>query len=70
MKTPAGWGFCYVLEGVWHDAYGPVPTDPTHRLFVGAQVGSNNTGELTAILEALLHSIQAGRSNVINLPLG
>ena len=64
MKTPAGWGFCYVLEGVWHDAYGPVPTDPTHPLFAGAQVGSNNTGELTAILEALLHSIQAGRSNV------
>ena len=63
-KTPAGWGFHYVFEGVWHDAYGPVPTDPTHPLFAGAQVGSNNTGELTAILEALLHSIQAGRSNV------
>ena len=66
MKTPAGWGFCYVLEGVWHDAYRPVPTDPTHPLFAGAQVGSNNTGELTAILEALLHSIQAGRSNVFD----
>ena len=55
IKTPPGWGFCHVLEGVWHDAYGPVPTDPTHPLFAGAQVGSNNTGELTAILEALLH---------------
>ena len=39
MKTPAGWGFCYVLEWVWHDAYGPVPTDPTHPLFAGAHVG-------------------------------
>ena len=55
--TPAGWGFCYQQEEHWVEAYGPVVTDPDHLLYRGAQVGSNNTGELTAILEALLHVI-------------
>ena len=57
--TPAGWGFVVVRDGD-HDSgtkvtesYGRVVTDRTHPLFYGAGVGSNNTGELTAIYEAL-----------------
>ena len=34
-------------------AYGPVITDQTHNDYIGAQNLSNNTGELTAINEAL-----------------
>ena len=56
-RTPAGWGFCYQQETQWVEAYGPVVADSDHLLYRGAQVGSNNTGELTAILEALLHVI-------------
>ena len=52
--TPAGWGWCYRNAEEWVDAYGPVSTDPNHLQSYGAQVGSNNTGELTAILETFL----------------
>ena len=47
------------------DASGPVVTDPNHPLFAGAVVGSNNTGELTAILEAVLHASQQDRAAII-----
>ena len=50
-NTPAGWGWCY-LKGKW-----PGNTDPDHLLYRGAQVGSNNTGELTAVLEVIIHAI-------------
>lgn len=36
------------------ELYGPVVTDPRSHLSLGAEVGSNNTGELSAIGEALL----------------
>ena len=36
---------------VRHEAAGAVLTDPQHARWLGAKVGSNNTGELTAILE-------------------
>ena len=52
--TPAGWGWCYKDGDEWMEAFGPVVTDHNHLQFYGAQVGSNNTGELTAILEAVL----------------
>ena len=61
---PAGWGFCVVkvgknqtaLEGGEKvaEAWGPVIVDPNSPLFIGAECGSNNTGELSAIGEALL----------------
>jgi len=58
--TPAGWGFVVVYGGNSHDTgentaenFGRVVTDRSHPLFYGAEVGSNNTGELTAIYEAL-----------------
>jgi len=49
-NTPAGWGV-YVENGP--ELYGPVITDDENRNHIGAEVGSNNTGELTAIAEAL-----------------
>jgi ribonuclease HI len=59
--TPAGWGFV-IIDGdtgdhesgtVIDEASGRVITDMRHPLFAGAEVGSNNTGELSAILNAL-----------------
>ena len=43
-------------EGLWVEASGPVITDHNAPDYMGAEVGSNNTGELTAIAEALLHA--------------
>ena len=65
-RTPAGWGFTYKVGDAWMDASGPVVTDPNHPLFAGALVGSNNTGELTAILEAVLHASQQDHTAVIH----
>ena len=56
-STPAGWGWCSPKDGEWIEAYGPVVTDHNSFHFHGAQVGSNNTGELTAILEAVIFAI-------------
>ena len=46
-------------------ASGPVTTDPNHLKFIGAQVGSNNTGELSAIIEALLFALEHEYSHVV-----
>ena len=62
--TPAGWGWCYQEEEQWVEAFGPVVTDPDSLHFRGAQVGSNNTGELTAILEALTMAIDKNWQDV------
>lgn len=62
--TPAGWGLVVVKgpngTGPNHDKgtvveeqSGRVITDPNHPLWLGAEIGSNNTGELTAIYWAL-----------------
>jgi len=60
-STPAGWGFC-VVEGdsglgrgsgdVVAERSGPVVTDASQSEFLGAEVGSNNTAELSAIAHA------------------
>ena len=60
--TPAGWGFV-VVEGptgqnhdegtVVAEQSGRVITDSNHPLWIGADIGSNNTGELSAIYYAL-----------------
>ena len=57
-STPAGWGFC-VVDGdsgigrgggdVIAESSGPVVTNPSENDYLGAEVGSNNTAELTAI---------------------
>ncbi len=60
--TPASWAFV-VVEGdlphgrgsgeVVHEEAGPVITDPEAPGFLGAEVGSNNTAELSAFAQAL-----------------
>ena len=57
-STPAGWGWCLRKGDDWIDACGPVVTSPDHTAYLGANVGSNNTGELTAIAEAALYSLE------------
>ena len=59
-KCPAGWGFLAVpltdaSSGpirVLTEMYGPVVLDKDSPFYLGATVGSNNTGELTAMVEA------------------
>ena len=52
--TRAGWGWTARQREGWLDACGPVITSRDHNAYIGASVGSNNTGELSAIVEALL----------------
>ena len=56
--TPAGWGFVVIEdEEAIHEASGPVQTDSYSPLYLGATVGSNNTGKTTAWMEAALYLI-------------
>ena len=58
--TPAGWGFAVVDQQTGeheHSANGPVETDSMSIHYIGANVGSNNTAELSAIVEALLFQL-------------
>ena len=57
-STPAGWGWCMLSGSDWIDARGPVITHADHTAYLGATVGSNNTGELSAIAEAVLYAIE------------
>jgi ribonuclease HI len=61
--NPAGWGFVVVKRvsifdhkagHVIHEAWGRVVTDSLRGQYRGAEKGSNNTAELTAVLEAML----------------
>ena len=53
--TPAGWGFVILQDrDPQHEAYGPVITDNTSPFHCGATVGTNNTAELQAWMEAAL----------------
>ena len=56
--TPAGWGWCSPQGDSWLEACGPVITSSDHTAFVGANVGSNNTAEVSAIIEALMFAIE------------
>ena len=62
VSTPAGWGFCVVVgdSGTGRgqgdlvtEKCGRVVTEPEEDGFLGAEVGSNNTAELSAIAHAL-----------------
>jgi ribonuclease HI len=65
---PAGWGVVVIhveetatddLTGeVIAELWGPVVVDAKSAQWLGAEVGSNNTGELSAIAEALIWVIQ------------
>jgi len=61
-KTTAGWGFCVVIgdtglgkgQGeITTERNGVVITNPSTEGFIGAEVGSNNTAELSAMFQGL-----------------
>ena len=56
--TKAGWGWCSRQQDHWITACGPVVTSTANSGYVGATVGSNNTGEVSAIIEALLCAVE------------
>tara|TARA_B100000214_G_scaffold86532_1_gene59341 strand:- start:3270 stop:3800 length:531 start_codon:yes stop_codon:yes gene_type:complete len=68
-ETPAGWGFA-VVEGdtglgrgrgdIVYEASGIVITNSNLSEFIGAEVGSNNTAELSAIAQALRWILESG----------
>jgi ribonuclease HI len=74
-KTPAGWGAVIVTGdnqrgngtgAVQTEISGLVITDPKVNGFLGAEVGSNNTAELSAIAHALRWLlVESGESKII-----
>ena len=64
-KTAAGWGWCFLEQGRWIEACGPVITCSDHNAYRGAAVGSNNTGEISAIIESLLHAHQRSNKKIV-----
>ena len=74
-ETPAGWGAVVVTGdnqrgngtgAVGTEISGLVITDPKVNGFLGAEVGSNNTAELSAIAHALRWVlVEAGESKII-----
>jgi len=68
-ETPAGWGVVVITGSndlgrgngdILHEFNGKVVTDPGDPKFIGAEVGSNNTAELTAFAEALRWVLSEG----------
>lgn len=53
-KNNAGWGVLVTAPLGALQLFGPVVTDSNSQYFLGAEHGSNNTAELSAICEALL----------------
>lgn len=60
--TRAGWGFVIshdrIGEHIFSKGWGGVVTDHRQAQYLGARVGSNNTGELTALCEAMLWALE------------
>ena len=73
--TPAGWGVVVITGSndlgrgngeILHEFNGKVVTDSSDSKFIGAEVGSNNTAELTAFAEALRWVLsEGGESDII-----
>ena len=68
-STPAGWGVVIITDSndlgrgngeIDHEFSGRVITDSSDERFIGAEVGSNNTAELTAFAEALRWALTQG----------
>ncbi|MEC8670308.1 MAG: RNase H family protein [Candidatus Thermoplasmatota archaeon] len=73
-ETPAGWGVVVITGSndlgrgngeIFHEFNGRVITDPDESRFIGAEVGSNNTAELTAFAEALRWVLSEGGDSEI-----
>ena len=73
--TPAGWGVVIITGSndlgrgngeIMHEFSGKVVTNPDDSMFIGAEVGSNNTAELTAMAEALRWALsEGGESRIV-----
>ena len=58
--SPAGWGFVVFDDSARaHKACGPVLTTDTSPYYLGASVGSNNTAEISAIMESILYLLRS-----------
>ncbi len=60
LQPRAGWGAVVIQnEKLIHELFGPVVIDPMDVYYIGAEKKSNNTAELTAIMEVTLftHSL-------------
>jgi hypothetical protein len=78
-NTLAGWGFCVVIgdtglgkgQGeITTERNGVVVTDSSIEGFIGAEVGSNNTAELSAMFHGLRWLLaQGGEESVTTTPL-
>ena len=73
-ETPAGWGVVVITGSndlgrgngeIFHEFNGRVITNPEESKFIGAEVGSNNTAELTAFAEALRWVLSEGGDSEI-----
>ena len=74
--TPAGWGVVVVRgdsglgkgDGeVIEELSGPVIVSPDDEGFLGAEVGSNNTGELSAMAHALRWLLMEGSTDAVTI---
>ena len=78
--NPAGWGFAVTYDTspilnprpprTWHTSRGPVRSQPTDDSILPEVYGSNNTGELRALIKLfdfLLHCNQLPRGSQINI---
>ena len=74
--TPAGWGVVVVRgdsglgkgDGeVIEELSGPVIVSPDDEGFLGAEVGSNNPGELSAMAHALRWLLMEGSSDAVTI---
>ena len=73
-ETPAGWGVVVIVGSndlgrgngeILHEFNGKVVTDSRDSKYIGAEVGSNNTAELTAFAEALRWVLSEGGDSKI-----
>ena len=73
-ETPAGWGVVVITGSndlgrgngeIFHEFNGKVVTDSSNSKYIGAEVGSNNTAELTAFAEALRWVLSEGGDSEI-----
>ena len=77
-STPAGWGVV-VVEGdsglgrgsgeIQTEFSGPVSTSPDDDDFIGAEVGSNNTAELSGLFAALRWLLTEGQYDAVRIRL-
>lgn len=74
QDTPAGWGVVVITGSndlgrgngeILHEFNGKVVTNPDDEEFIGAEVGSNNTAELTAFAQALRWVLSEGGDSEI-----